>query len=837
MANGLPTSIPEFACYNTTLDASNKIWRGDNVIATRVPLLFIQIAYNVMFSSIIHHAFKSFHLPLMVAQIIVISMNYNHINWRRISEVDIITGGFLSSSLMGRVHVVFNTIYRTEGILAVETLANVGIMYYVFLGGLEINCDTLVRSSKKAVIIAVACILIPMLVGAGFLALEHSVSRGTATLTIKGYLFWCAILAVTGFPVLARLLSGLKILYTRLGKDALTAAMLIDAYGWILFTLLVPYSNKGGKPLLSAFTTLLFIAFCFCVVRPILTRVIQRRIRLDTWDNAKMLDVMVGLFVCSYITDLLGTHHVVGAFVYGLILPSGKFADLLMEMFDDFVTALIVPLYFAGFGFRLHLAALWNQSNSPLFSIVMVALLAIPKILSAVIITFFFGMPAREGLGLGLLLNTKGIMAVLLLSVAWNKTLLDSYAFTIMLLAILVMTVMVSPLISLIYKPKFRFLQTQLRTVQKLRTDAELRVVACVHNAHQAIGMIHVLEAANATRISPLHVSVLHLVELTRHGTGLLVTQIDNPTVQGGSAETHYGSQQEIEIIAKAFEEFVEEYKAVRFETSSVVSSYETIHEDIYNVTEEKRGSLLLLPFHKQLSAEGVLEITKAAFGVINQNVLQQPPCSVGIFVNRGLGSLLSKGSMSILVIFIGGPDDREALSIAWRMAGHSGTKLHVVRLLMTGEVAEKDEAFHCDSNELLSTVMDNVTQKELDEEYILHFRHKGVHNNDSIVYSEREIGAETGEEIPLILNEIDKPGYDLYVLGQGSGQNYPVFKNMLEWCDNPELGVMGDIVASDSFGTNSSLLVVQQYILGKPKPTPCRQCPFKKDKDNSDTV
>ncbi|KAG4997256.1 hypothetical protein GLYMA_10G131500v4 [Glycine max] len=798
--NPPPDAIPELACYNSTMDLSNNIWRGGNVIGERVPLLSIQIAYSVLLSSIFHRIFKSFHLPLMVSQIL--------------------SGAILSSSLMGRVPGIFNTLYRPEGILAVETFANLGVMYYVFLNGLEMNCDTIIRSSKKAITIALVCILIPMLGGAGFLALEHRVSGGSAkpTVSTKGYFFCCAILAVTGFPVVARLLSGLKILYTRLGKDALTAAMLIDAYGWIVFTILIPYSHdRGGKPLLSAICTFLFIVFCFYVVRPILTRIINRKIRLETWDSSGLLDVMVGLFICSSITDFLGAHHVVGAFVYGLILPSGKFADLMMEILDDVVTALIVPIYFASFGFRLHLEALWAVHNSVLFPVLMVLLLTIPKVLGSMLATFYFGMSARDGLGLGLLLNTKGIMAVIMLSVAWDKNLLDPYAFTIMMLAILFMTVLVSPLINVIYKPKLRFMQTQQRTVQKLRNDAELRVAVCVHNAHQATGMIHVLEATNATRISPLQVSVLHLVELTRHGTGLLVAQMDNPSsVQG---ESHYGSQEEFESISKAFEEFSEEYNAVRFETSSIVSTYESIHEDIYTVTQEKRANLVLLPFHKQLSSEGVLDTTNNAFSGINQNVMQQPPCSVGIFVNRGLDSLL-KTKMSIIMIFIGGPDDREALSIAWRMAGHSCTMLHVVRLLLSGtEVAEEEKAFHSDSNGLLSTVMDSVMQKELDDEQILHFRHKGVHNNDSISYSEKEVKIETGEEIPLILNEIDKPGYDLYILGQGSGKNYTALQKLLEWCDNPELGAMGDIVASTSFGTSSSLLVVQQYSMErKPK-------------------
>ncbi|CAJ1968069.1 unnamed protein product [Sphenostylis stenocarpa] len=102
-------------------------------------------------------------------------------------------------------------------------------------------------------------------------------------------------------------------------------------------------------------------------------------------------------------------------------------------------------------------------------------------------------------------------------------------------------------------------------------------------------------------------------------------------------------------------------------DTSGTVATYETIHQDIYNVTEEKRASLILLPFHKELNSEGVLETANNAFGDINKNVLQEPPCSVGILVNRGFRPL-SKTTMNIIMVFIRGPDDRKALSIAWRI-------------------------------------------------------------------------------------------------------------------------------------------------------------------------
>ncbi|KAI5397662.1 hypothetical protein KIW84_063472 [Lathyrus oleraceus] len=698
---------------------------ADDIMIKHVPLLCLQIAYDILVSRLFYFVLKPLHVPLIIAQVLA--------------------GFTLSPSLLGNFEWVFSLFYSQYGILAVETFANLGIMYYVFLSGLEMNSDTILRSRKK------------------------------------------------GFPVLARILANLKLLYTKLGKDALTAAMLTDAYGWVMFTLLIPYSTRGGKPYLSN--------------------------KYEHVAKSHLLDVLTGVFICSYITDSLGTHPIVGAFVFGLILPHGKFADVVLELSADFVSEILCPVYFAGFGFRLNLPFLLKQKNAGLMFLVML-LLCIPKVLSSVIVTFFFGMPARDGVAIGLLLNTKGIMAVILLNIAWDKRILDPYTFMVMMLAIIVMTVMVSPLINAIYKPKFRFMQSQLRTVQKLRFDVELRIVACVHNAKHANNMIHVIEATNATRLSPIHVSVAHLVQLTRHGTAILVSQMDNSnSTIGGAEATNYGSQLEFESITNAFEKLVEQYNAIRFDISSVVSSYTTIHEDIYNVAEEKRASLILLPFHKDYSTiEDAPEIIHNEHCEINKNVLQKAPCSVGIFVDRGLGSLLEI-KLRIIMIFIGGPDDREALSIAWRMAGHPGTQLHVVRINLLGKAAEETKLKMEKSKSrhgMLSTVIDNVMQKELDEECIISFRHKAVNNNDSILYSEKEVHSNTGEEIPTLLNDIDKPGYDLYIVGQGSGKNSVIFSRLLEWCDHPELGVIGDILASTSFGTQSSVLIVQQYLVGR---------------------
>ncbi|PNX92093.1 cation H(+) antiporter 15-like protein [Trifolium pratense] len=625
--------------------------------------------------------------------------------------------------------------------------------------------------------------------------------------TMSAYVLWTLVLTVTGFPVLAHSLSELKLLYTGLGEAALTTAMLSDTYAWVLFTLFVPFSINGKGAIYSVVSTIIFIFICIFVVRPIIVKVIDRKTERDEWDNNKLLFVVMGLLICSHITDVLGTHAVVGAFVYGLILPHGKFADLVVSISDDFAGGFLAPLFFSGTGMRLMVITIFKQQNWPLTLMIIIVLCSI-KILSTMFATFFFGMRSRDGFALGLLLNTKGAIALIMLNIAWDRSIITVPTYAVLTSSVLLMTIVVSPLINAIYKSRKRFEQNKLKTIQKLRFDAELRILACVHNSRQATGITSLLESFNVTRLSPMHVFALHLVELVGSAAALVAAYMEKSSGSIGT-QNLTKSQEEQENIDNTFEAFGEAYDAIRVQTLNVVSAYATIHEDIYNSANDKRTSLTILPFHKQLSSEGVLETISVVYRDINLNVMQNAPCSVGIFVDRDFGSI-SKMNFRICVIFVGGPDDREALAVAWRMAGHPGIRLSVVRMLLFDDAAKIDTSDHTEAQGVLSDVMNNDKQKELDDEYVYSFRLKAVNNDDSISYS--EVDVHSGEDIPTILNELNTFGYDLYIVGHGNCRNLRVFSNLLEWCDCPELGVIGDILASNNFVSRSSVLVVQQY-------------------------
>ena len=785
----------ELGCFSNRVDNPGTVWNSENILMFYLPNLVTHILLVVFATRLIFWILRPLNQPHFIAELLagfVLNMNVPIMN-----------------------NTIFGRTLPLKGLLGFETIAQLGIIYYVFVTGLEMNLDTVLRARKKASIIAIVGTVIPMILGFGiYVIVEKTFNfkyKGEFN-TISGYLLWSLVISVTSFPVVANILSDLKILYTRLGRVALSAATINDFINWAMFILLIPLIVNGKRGILSVIFTIKFILFCYFVLRPPLTKLLVQKTNENEWDLYQLSYVLIGVVSCATVTEFLGTHSVVGALVFGLILPRGQFTEMLIEQSDDIGSGYLAPLFFASIGVRSNVFSVFMGN---IVSVIFIIILLIStKILSTIAATKFYGMPTRDSMALGVLMNTKGILSLLILNIGWNRKVLAPEAFTIMVFSIFFMSVVVAPIINAMYKPRVVYEQNKLRTIENLKSDSEIRVVACVHNARHATGMINILEACNGTNVTPLHVFSLQLVELKGRGTVLLVAQVDQqktgPQNLDQSSETNIYSSNNI---TNVFEEYASSNGNTVVENLVAMSSYSTIHKDIYNLALEKQASLVLLPFHKQNTPEGTLEVTEVALKDINQNVMHDAPCSVGIFVDRGHHETLFKTRMRILMIFIGGPDDREALAIAWRMSKHPWTMLTMVRIILCDKAAEVDSMATSEGQGLLAAVIDSGKQRELDEEYVDSFRLKAVNNEDTITYIEREV--RTSEDIPEVLNELDKVGFDLYIVGHGKGRNSLVLSNLLEWADCPELGVIGDILASNSFGSNSSILVVQQYGFG----------------------
>lgn len=370
-----------------------------------------------------------------------------------------------------------------------------------------------------------------------------------------------------------------------------------------------------------------------------------------------------------------------------------------------------------------------------------------------------------------------------------------------MVLMALFTTFITTPVVIAVYKPSKRAEAADYknRTIERKNTNTELRILACFHSLRNIPSIINLLEASRGTeKREGLCVYALHLMELSERSSSILMV---HKARKNGLPFWNKGRQSGSNHIVVAFEAF-RQLSQVSVRPMTAISSMNNIHEDICTTAERKRAAIIILPFHKHQRVDGVLETTRTDFRWVNQRVLENAPCSVGILVDRGLGgnSHVSASNVSyfITVIFFGGCDDREALAYGARMAEHPGISLLVVRFVVKSET----------TGEIVRVDMGGSSSEKLcsmDDEALNEIKRK-MTEDVSIKYEEKIVGSvsETTEVISGIKH------CNLFLVGRMPNGEVALALNSQSEC--PELGPVGSLLTSAEFPVAASVLVIQQY-------------------------
>ncbi|XP_074308608.1 cation/H(+) antiporter 15 [Silene latifolia] len=781
--------VNPIVCYAPTMITTLGIWQGDNPLDYSLPLFIVQLTLVVLVTRILVFLLKPLRQPRVIAEIL--------------------GGVILGPSLLGRSEKFGKVIFPLRSVMLLETMANIGLLYFMFLVGVEMDIAVVKRTGRKAISIALGGMILPFVIGCTFSLVIQS-EAGTHQGTFV--LFLGVALAVTAFPVLARVLAELKLINTEMGRIAMSSALVSDICAWILLALAIALAETKSSSITSLWVILAstgFVVLCFFLVRPLIMWIVRRTPEGEPVSDYYICLILTGVVIAGFLTDAIGTHSVFGAFVFGLVIPNGPLGLALIEKLEDFVSGLLLPLFFAISGLKTDVRNV--RGTNTWWNLMIVILLAcIGKVAGTTAVACFYKMPLREGITLGLLMNTKGLVEMIILNVGKDEKVIDDSSFSIMVIAAVIMTSLIGPLVTTIYRPAKRFVSYKRRTIQSSKLDAELRVLVCVHTPRNVPTIINLLEASNATKRSPICVYVLHLVELTGRASAMLI--VHNTRKSGRPAQNR--TQAQSDHIINAFESYEENAAHVSVQPLTAISPYSSMHEDVCNLAEDKRVAFIIIPFHKQQTVDGGMENTNPAFRMVNQNILANSPCSVGILVDRGLtGSTLAPNRVShnVAVLFFGGPDDREAIAYAWRMSDHSSTTVTVMRFI-PGEDASRsivDQTPEHDDPKVLTVMTDSEHERQQDEEYIKEFQMKTA-NNGSITYCERVVN--NAEETVDAIRSIESV-HDLYIVGRGQGMISPLTAGLTDWSECPELGAIGDMLASSDFAATVSVLVIQQYI------------------------
>ena len=401
------------------------------------------------------------NIALLLVQIgvVVIAARGVGILFRRIGQPQVmgemVAGILLGPSLLGWVAPALSArLFPPASLGFLNSISQVGLLVFMFLVGLELDPRLLRGRGHTAVVTSHASIVVPFFLGS-LLALRLYPRLSDASVTFTGFaLFMGAAMSVTAFPVLARILTERGLVRTRVGAVAIACAAVDDVTAWCILAVVVAIvrASSGALPVWATVAgSAAFVALMVLGVRRALAP-LERRFHRDGRLTQDMLGVILLLVLASaWATETLGVHALFGAFLAGAIMPKGEgFVHALTGKLEDVTVVLLLPLFFAFTGLRTHIGLvegteMWGYCGL----IVLVAVAG--KFGGSAIAARATGMSGREAAAIGALMNTRGLMELVILNIGLDIGVISPAVFAMMVLMALATTFMTSPLLELVY--------------------------------------------------------------------------------------------------------------------------------------------------------------------------------------------------------------------------------------------------------------------------------------------------------------------------------------------------------------------------------------------------
>jgi Kef-type K+ transport system membrane component KefB len=364
---------------------------------------------------------------------------------------EIIGGILLGPSVLGRFFPHVASIFTPHAFAAFENMSTVGLILYLFLIGMELDYAQLYKQRSTAVLASGMSILFPFVVAA---CLAHSLRIRFAPHGIGSMpfvLFLGIAMSITAFPVLARMLEERRLQSTSLGTTAIMCAAVDDVVAWLLLAFALALLGKeGGSGSLGIRMAGLvgYLLVMLGVVRP-LANLAAKRYKATGMSLEMLGFVIIALLLSAAATDVLGIHPLFGAFLAGVCFPRiPRWKEEIRERTDMLIAVLLLPLFFALTGMRTRLDLL-NNVHMWLWAGIVLAGSVAGKMGGAVLAARWNGQSWRNAGALGALLNTRGLVELIVLNIAYNVGVFSPTLFTMLVVMALVTTMLTSPLLKL----------------------------------------------------------------------------------------------------------------------------------------------------------------------------------------------------------------------------------------------------------------------------------------------------------------------------------------------------------------------------------------------------
>ena len=401
------------------------------------------------------------HLPTLLLQIglILIAARLVGYLFRRVNQPQVVgemvAGILIGPSFLGSYAPgVFTTLFPANSLGFLNALSQIGVVSFMFLVGLELNPRLMRGKGHTAVITSHASILLPFFLGS-LLALYLYPRLSDDSVSFTNFALFLGIaMSITAFPVLARILTERNMLRHPVGAMAIACAAIDDVTAWIILAgvVLLARSSGGGLPIWVTVSGVIgFALFMIFVARRLLVRLQDMYYRYGRVTQNLLALILLLAFGSAYVTEWLGIHALFGAFLLGTVLPKDPaFTRALTEKIEDMVVVLLLPLFFAFTGLRTSIGLLNSGGMWMYFGLILLVALA-GKLGGSMIAARSTGMSWRESSAIGILMNTRGLMELVVLNIGLDIGIISPALFAIMVLMAIVTTLMTTPLLSLVY--------------------------------------------------------------------------------------------------------------------------------------------------------------------------------------------------------------------------------------------------------------------------------------------------------------------------------------------------------------------------------------------------
>ena len=553
-------------CVGTYILFQNgKVFDGHNAILHKVVPLIQDGDTSTHFSTFRQSIFNNISEPsamllLQIISILFVSRIFGYL-FTKIGQPtvigEILAGIILGPSLLGYFYPeVFHFLFAVKSLGNLYILSQVGLILFMFTIGMDLNIGTLKEKMGITYVISHASIIIPYFFGMvlAYFLYQDFASKQTDFLSFA--LFIGISMSITAFPVLARIVQEKGLTKTHLGAMAIASAAINDVTAWCMLAAAIAIA-KTGSFISSLYTigfSIGYVLIMFFIVRPFLKRIGQIYSNSEVLNKSIIAFLLLVLIVSSFVTQVIGIHALFGAFLAGVVMPQlPNFRKLVIEKIEDVSVTLLLPLFFVFTGLRTQIGLL----NTPyLWEIcgIFIIVAIIGKFIGGAFTARILGETWRDSLSLGVLMNTRGLMELIVLNIGYEMGILPPSIFVMLVLMALVTTFMTTPVLSIIN----RFFPAKDIEQEYIlqQTQGIFKALIALGNPENGKSLLSVAKTVLDGTKNSLAVSVLHITPGTDtnpiYGEQFSVDSFkgikDEATIQNIPLETEYKVTDNIEL-------------------------------------------------------------------------------------------------------------------------------------------------------------------------------------------------------------------------------------------------------------------------------------------------